>query len=71
MRKRFKTCFICLLCLQIQVADVNEAPYKIRVYGGGYIHENSNTGTIIGDLNTEDHEMDQIYTYNILGIAKG
>ncbi|VDH93394.1 protocadherin Fat 4 [Mytilus galloprovincialis] len=56
---------------KIQVADVNEKPIKIRVYGGGYLHENSQTGTVIGDLNTEDHEKDQTYSYSLLAVAKG
>ncbi|XP_052104048.1 protocadherin Fat 4-like isoform X4 [Mytilus californianus] len=56
---------------KIQVSDVNETPIKVRVYGGGYIQENSQNGTVIGDLNTEDHEKDQTYSYSLLAVAKG
>ena len=56
---------------KVEVSNVNEAPYKITVIEGGYILENSDTGATIGDLSTEDHEMDQTYTYTLLDIAKG
>lgn len=59
------------ILFQIEVSNINEAPIKIGVYGGGYLPENSDPGTIIGDLNTKDHEKDQTYQYELLSIAKG
>ncbi|XP_062574138.1 protocadherin Fat 4-like [Saccostrea cucullata] len=56
---------------KIEIGDVNEAPMGIGIYGGGLLNENSDEGTVIGDLNTRDHERNQIYTYTIKSIYPG
>ncbi|XP_060077517.1 protocadherin Fat 4-like [Ylistrum balloti] len=55
----------------IEVGDINEAPYKINIYGGGLILENSEPGTEIGDLNSEDPDEDQTYSYTIISVSSG
>ncbi|XP_061173276.1 protocadherin Fat 4-like [Saccostrea echinata] len=56
---------------KIEIGDVNEAPMGIGIYGGGLLKENSDEGTVIGDLNTRDQEKNQIYTYTIKSIYPG
>ncbi|KAK7104975.1 hypothetical protein V1264_019607 [Littorina saxatilis] len=57
--------------LKIAVVDVNEPPSEIRVYGGGWVDENSPSDTLVTRLNTVDPEPYQNYTYSILGVAAG
>ena len=59
------------LHFQITVDDVNEAPERVNIYGGGLLNENSPQDTIIGDLNTLDPEPYQTYTYALLSVARG
>ncbi|XP_033734474.1 protocadherin Fat 2-like [Pecten maximus] len=55
----------------IEIEDINEAPYKVNIYGGGLVLENSEPRTEIGDLNSEDQDDDQTYNYTIIAVSSG
>lgn len=51
--------------------DVNEAPTSIGISGMRAVSENSEEGTIIGDIITYDAEIYQTYKYTLLGVNYG
>jgi large repetitive protein len=54
----------------IRVNDVNEAPIKLR-FNGTAISENSPQGTVIGQLNTTDPDIQDSHTYALVDDAAG
>ena len=61
-----------LVCsVQVDVIDVNEAPYGIDLQGVIAIPENSPERTVVGVLHTLDQETYQTYSYSLLAVNYG
>ncbi|WAR18645.1 FAT4-like protein [Mya arenaria] len=53
--------------ITIQVEDVNEAPFEIKLSGSNTIKADSTPGLIIGELQVYDEDFDQTHAFIIIG----
>ena len=51
----------------VQVSDVNEAPFDIRLNSSAVIEENVQMGYIIGLLTCKDPDIGQIHVFTVIG----
>lgn len=53
--------------VSVEIADVNEAPFNIRLNASAVVQENVQVGYIIGDLTCKDPDIGQGHVFTVLG----
>lgn len=53
--------------LSVQLSDVNEAPYDIRLNGSAVVEENVHVGYAIGILTCKDPDIGQNHSFTVIG----
>ena len=53
--------------VSVEIADVNEAPFNIRLNASAVVQENVQVGYIIGDLTCKDPDIGQRHVFTVLG----
>ena len=51
----------------VEISDVNEAPFHIRLNASAVVQENVQVGYIIGDLTCKDPDIGQRHIFTVLG----